>query len=625
MAAFGAIADWSERPIAAGEIDALMSVVPHRGSRTAQPLLVSGARATTAFGLVDAAPGGDLGSPDIARDRERNLAVVADAIIYNRGELARELGLPLQAGAGDVLIAGYDRWGRDLFARLDGDFALVIWDGRRGEVIAARDPFGVRTLHYWSTGRRLVIASEAKQILVGAGAPVEPDLPRLAEFILDRAYSHTRSFFRDIERLGPGHMLIANANGIAQVRYWQPPMKRLEPARNSAARVEQFRALFTSAVAKRLVSGTPVVMELSGGHDSSSIAAVAHELNQSGNVPATLAALSYTYDGLPTDESIYIRAFLDARKLDWIPIPCDTGHFDALWPTAMWRTDSPFADLQRPMRVQAEAAAQARGARVLLSGFGGDDVLYDAEAFGDLVYSRHWLALINERPSWRAVAAQVTPQPVKSLVRSVWPRPPETWPGWVADGVGSLLPEPCPLPDGLTYLQADLWQWLALRSRVSWMTGWYASGTEGLDLEPRFPFLDRDLFAFLFSVPLHERLPHRSSKRLLRDAMPGLLPPLVLDRTTKAEFSSYYGLVLKRAWPTLRDRVLGQDSQSELANTLFDQAEVEAAVHRWLADPSPTWSVTFPVWRIACTKLWLASLPRYREAAAAVSRAASSC
>ncbi len=624
MTAFGAIVDWTAKPVSRHEIGAMTACVPHRGARTFGPLMLTGPRACVAIGLRCDAQDTREGAACWGQDDARRCAVVADAVIYNRAHLARTLGLAADATTSDVLLAGYAKWREGLFDRLDGDFAIVIWDGERNTVIAGRDPFGVRTLYFCVSGRRFFVASEVKQIILAGAAEAEPDPVRLAEFLIDRGNDLERSFFRNVLRVKPGHTLIVHPQASRQKRYWEPPL--CPTANCGTTRAELFRALLKSAVAKRMANAGPVLMELSGGHDSSSIAALACEL--AGQEPGSqqVAAVSYTFGNLPTDETAYIREFLRERRLDWTPIPCKTTGYETLWPTAMWRTDSPYADLVRPMRAQLEAVAQALGARVVLSGFGGDEVLYDDDALADLVSSGHWVALLRERPDWLAILRSIAPASLKALIRKLKPRPPSQAPVWAGADVAELLPEPMPLPPGLSHLQAGLWRWLVLHNRVSWATGWYASSALRTDLEPRFPFLDRDLFAFLFNVPLHERLPKRRSKRLVRDGMRGLLPPVILERSEKADFSSYLTLVMKEAWPSLRERVFDRDSRSDIADMLLDRSRTEALLRRWETDPNPTWfDSTYPVWRIVCTKLWLSSLCRYFEERARIAAGKAEC
>jgi asparagine synthase (glutamine-hydrolysing) len=549
------------------------------------------------------------------------LSVAADAAIYNLAELAWQLGCT--ASTAEVIAAGYAQWGAGVFDRLDGDFAIVIWDSRSGRFYAGRDPFGVRALCYSSDRRRLVVASEAKQIIRGGFASPEPDLMKLAALISDKYSDLEHSFFQGIRRLAPGHLLIADQNGVRTERYWCPPVQPQSHYREPRTSADQFRSLFRSAVAKRVNSPYPIAIELSGGLDSSSIAAVAWDLRDTrGPRSPALAALSYTYAGLECDETNFIGAVLETRPMAWYGLEWRIDGYPELAAEAMWRTDSPFADLQRPMRAEAERVAHELGARVLLSGFGGDEVLYDRGALSDLARSGRLLQLVHGSESWRECISAMLPKSFKEMLRCYRPHQSEPTPAWLSPEAASLVTEPQADDYSTTALQNVLWKWLALDGRVSWATGWYASGTVGVDLEPRFPFLDRELFEFIFSLPLHQRLPRGKSKQLLRDGLALDLPPAILNRTDKANFAQYFTLVLKRAWPELNERLRGADPT---AGGLLLERGVEDLTAAWERDPCPAWELTYPLWRIVCVKLWLSSLGQYAEPGARPNSIAATC
>jgi len=627
MSAICAIVHWDARPLRPGRIDQMLAAAPHRARDGAYQTVICGEGVSVGMGLGSSVTVPTEAKPHLLYDARQQVGVVADAVLYNRAQLAGELGIR-SIETCDVIAAGYRKWREGVFDRLDGDFAIAIWDGRLRRLIAARDPFGVRVMHYWSDGRHLIVASEPKQIITAGYAFPEPDPIRLAEFIADQYNDLTRSFFRNISRVAPGHMLVADNDGVGQRRYWRPPLDAGWLDTHKQSRAEQLRSLLHSAVAKRLEAPSPVLIELSGGHDSTSIAALACEICDAeiASIPP-VSAISYTYAGLDVDETAYIRAFLARYPLDWIEITRKSDTFGSLFEPAMWRTDSPLADLQIPMRSQAEAAAHARGARIVLSGFGGDEVLYDDHALRDLRNSGHIFALFQECATWRQLAGLLAPASIVQLARFARRRQAAQRPPWLSPQIFPYLPEPLPDPEGTTNLQRGLWRWLALHGRVSWTTGWCASGTDSFDLEPRFPFLDRELFTFLFSVPLHERLPRKMSKRLLRDAMARTLPPMILNRSTKTGFSAYYTLVLKQAWPQIRDRIRENNADAGAAetDTILEARGVEALISAWEREPCPSWELTYPLWRIACVKLWLGTLKRYRERLPTPTQATAAC
>ena len=111
------------------------------------------------------------------------------------------------------MLAGYRRWGADVVDNLGGEFALLIWDEAASTLVAARDPFGVRPLFYARPGGRFVAASDPEQILATGLVPAQPDDHTVIGHLLWEFHDSERSFFREIRRLPPGHLLIANRAG----------------------------------------------------------------------------------------------------------------------------------------------------------------------------------------------------------------------------------------------------------------------------------------------------------------------------------------------------------------------------------------------------------------------------
>lgn len=207
-------------------------------------------------------------------------AITADARLDNRDELSASLNVSDRAVSDSTLILlAYDRWGDACPERLLGDFAFVIWDGRREALLCARDPMGVKPLYYHHQPNRLfAFASEIKALLCLAEIPRRLNEQRVADYLVPILEDMEATFFRDIVRLPPGHRLLLDSRGLALQRYWS-----LDPARevrldSDEAYAEAFRTLFTDAVRARLRSAYPVGSLLSGGLDSSSITCAARSL-----------------------------------------------------------------------------------------------------------------------------------------------------------------------------------------------------------------------------------------------------------------------------------------------------------------------------------------------------------
>ena len=316
--------------------------------------------------------------------------LAADARIDNLDEIRARLGGEQRESSARVLIRAYLAWGDAFPDRLVGDFALVLWDARRRRVLAARDPFGVRPLFYRRSGERLWLASTVAALLpTFDGLPAFDD-ERICEYLLWRYKSTEATFYRDIREVDAGHVFAATERSTTSTRYWRPPSPRPEAREERAQDLwGEVRRLFVRSVERRLRSGRPVVVHVSGGLDSSSIAMAADQLLGAGSSLAPeMVGASEVFPGLGCDESPFIDAVADAVR----------------FPIERWDgTKSNPIDLVEPAlegpgaRVTATsgndgdiAIARGVGADVILSGFGGDDVMMISGFIRDMIRRGDW-------------------------------------------------------------------------------------------------------------------------------------------------------------------------------------------------------------------------------------------
>ncbi len=308
--------------------------------------------------------------------------------IYNFQELRRELaGRHRFRSQGDteVLVHGYEDWGDEVVSRLDGMFAIALWDGVRRRLLLARDAFGKKPLYYFHDGRRLVFASEAKA-LFAAGVPADMAEENLGEYLAFGYVPTPRTLFRGVRKLEPASLLIADEHGIGSPRrYWDlafPEMGSQASVRPEEA-AERVRELLTAAVRKRLLADVPLGILLSGGVDSSAVAALAVRL-QGG--PVRTFTVGFEGDAYFDERP---HAALVARHLG-------TQHFDAvvkpeaaeLLDTLLHHHDEPFGD-SSALPTYLVAREARRQVTVALNGDGGD------ETFAG--YDRFWAMLLAER------------------------------------------------------------------------------------------------------------------------------------------------------------------------------------------------------------------------------------
>ena len=309
------------------------------------------------------------------------LCLTADARVDNRDELCSTLTTSgylrgKDATDADLILAAYRCWGEACPEHIIGDFAFAVWDGREQRLFCARDPFGIKPLHYSQVGSILCVASEAQQILQHPGVPRRLDEVAMADHLVNNCDDEERTMFLDVRRVPPGHRLIATRAGLRTERYWDiDPRVDIRYGRDSEYEAH-FLALFQRAVADRLRSSGPVVgVTMSGGMDSTSIAAVAQRILAAGDGGSRLVAYSYAFDTLAEcDERIYSRAVADQAGFE-------IAYIDA---ERFWLLDDPVAfepSLETPfmswesLERHMLGRLRAQGGRAILTGHGGDSLL----------------------------------------------------------------------------------------------------------------------------------------------------------------------------------------------------------------------------------------------------------
>ena len=309
------------------------------------------------------------------------LCLTADARVDNRDELYSTLTASgyLQgkdATDADLILAAYRCWGEACPEHIIGDFAFAVWDGRDQKLFCARDPFGIKPLHYSQVGSILCVASEAQQILQHPGVPRRLDEAAMADYLVNNCDDEERTMFLDVRRVPPGHRLIATRSGLRTERYWDiDPGVDIRYGRDSEYEAH-FLALFQRAVADRLRSNGPVVgVAMSGGMDSTSIAAVAQRILAAGDGGSRLVAYSYAFDTLAEcDERVYSRAVAAQAGFE-------IEYIDA---ERFWLLDDPVAfepSLETPfmswesLERHMLGRLREQGGRAILTGHGGDSLL----------------------------------------------------------------------------------------------------------------------------------------------------------------------------------------------------------------------------------------------------------
>src|SRR5215203_2161995 len=514
---------------------AMSATLAHRGPDSDGSLIEEGVGlAARRLAIIDLADG----DQPIANE-DGTCTVVQNGEIYNHLELRRDLeraGHLFRTDHSDteMLVHAYEQWGIRFAERLRGMFAIAIWDSRRRRLVLARDAYGIKPLYYRHVGGELSFASELDALPRG-----QIDLNALEAFLAFNSIPAPLTIFRDARKLPPGHLLVWEAGETRLERFARPAPATLDELRgdDEAELIEELRGRLRDSVRAHLVSDVPVGVLLSGGIDSSALAALAAQESSEVVRTFSIGFEERSFDELGDARLVAQRYGTEHRELVLRP--------DAalLLPALAEAFDEPFADSSAlPTYLVSQLAAE--DVKVALSGEGGDELFggyytYAADLLAARLGGVARLArpLVERLPTSTARAS--FDYRAKRFVRAAHLPPLERHHGWkeifspdarseltgrrngfdpvdvlrerfAETGGADLLARLQDVDIG-TYLVDDL---LVKTDRASMAHS----------LEARVPFLDPVVTSFALSLPTRQKVRRLRKKVLLRKAVEPLLP-----------------------------------------------------------------------------------------------------
>jgi asparagine synthase (glutamine-hydrolysing) len=286
----------------------------------------------------------------------------------------------------EVIVHAYEEYGDRFVERLSGQFAIALWDARRQRLLLARDRVGIRPLFYATIGGHLLFASEVKAILAVAPAAATLDEQGLAQVFTFWGTVGQRTVFKGIQTLPPGHSLIMEKGAERLERYWdwsfpQGP-GRADLGMDEAA--EMLHGLLRKVVRQQLRADVPVGAYLSGGLDSSGIAALALE-----SVGA-LQTFSLTFEDPEFDESDYQRQMAEHLGVRHSSIRCTAQDIGNAFPELIWHTETPVLRTAPAPLMLLARHVHSQGFKVVLTGEGADEVFGGYDLFKEGKIRRFW-------------------------------------------------------------------------------------------------------------------------------------------------------------------------------------------------------------------------------------------
>ena len=460
--------------------------------------------------------------------------LVADARIDGRAELIAKIRSKIFAvktnpNDAEIILLAYKVWDEDCVKHLLGDFAFAIWDEDRQKLFCARDHFGVKQFFYSQTPNSFLFSNTLNALRVHPQISADLNEIAIGDFLLFGVnQDSSTTTFRDIQRLPPAHALVVSEQTIRTQRYWTPTNENRVRYRTSSSYIDQFTDILSSCVKDR-IRESRVSVSMSGGLDSTSVAAVARtQSTESSHV----RGYSVVYDNLVPDQERHYSD-LAARQLGICitHLPGDEyGLFDAREPADLKQPEpfliSPFA---------GQFFGILRGcvdfSNVALTGWDGDAIMNEPpdRYFVTTVKAFRFQELLTAVSGYMWSQKRLPPTRLRTRLRISKPTP-AFYPLWIDKDFSretelrNRLEMFC-TPKALTSERHAIR--VLNSSTFATILGGYDAGATRLPLEVRHPLLDVRLIEYLLAIP---SVPWLCNKHILRVAMKDLLPTKVLHR-----------------------------------------------------------------------------------------------
>jgi asparagine synthase (glutamine-hydrolysing) len=601
-----AFSNRSRRQVDATVLKSMRDVITHRGPDD-EGIFIDGpvGLGHRRLSIVDVAAGHQPMS-----NEDGSLYITYNGEVYNHADFREALearGHIYQTHCDtETILHLYEEYGENCVEHLRGMFAFAIWDRNRKELFIARDRLGVKPLYYvHSDDGSFYFASEIKALLEARAVTPELNFAAFSDYLANHATSGEETLFMNVKRLMPGHTLIWRDGKITIKKYWDVSFVNASRyKRSDQDYIAEWGELFRKSVQLRLMADVPLGMFLSGGIDSSAIAAVMSTL-----VDEPIKTFSVAFAEREANELEYARLVARAFKTDHHEVVISPGQFFEALPELIWHEDEPLA---HPSSVALYFVSElaSRHVKVVLTGEGSDELMAG--------YARYHKTILNLSLGERY--NRMVPASVRDLVRgriagmsgsklqrtflnrstdlesiyfdnfAVFPRSDQEQllTRETIDRTGGIDPylgvrrvladtDAKSLLDRLLYadIKTYLHELLMKQDQMSMAAS----------VESRVPFLDHKLVEFTSSLPEKLKLHRSTTKYVLRQSMKGVLPDQILTRP-KMGFPVPIGAWFRGAYAKVLDEyVLSSRAQdrgifnSDYARKLVSQHQRGEANH----------------------------------------------
>jgi len=480
----------------------------------------------------------------------RGFVLTWDGRLDNRGKLISDLHCDVESEPTDVSIiaAAFDRWETGCFPRIIGDWAVSVWQPQYRELLFAVDYMAIRHIFYYLQQDRVLWSTDLAPLVLLTGDKFHIDDDYIAGYLAQDPDAHLTPY-REIRESPPGHFVRVRNGNASSMRYWRfSPRSRIR-YKTDQEYEEHFRLVFGQSVRRRLRSDSPILAELSGGLDSSSIVCMADEiLTKEQGLAPRLDTISFFDKTEPNgDDCVYfpkieekrgrVGAHIDASTLGSSQVLLESSEFCAL-PGSL--------AIGRQLKADRAEIVRRGGSRAVLSGVGGDEFMGgipDPTAhLADLLIQFRLIKLAKQLTAWSLVKRRpwfhLLGQAFLSLLPAILGQycdksaKNEAW-------IEKDFARRTRIGVRLLGVEEHFGLWLPTRRHYAGgvvlmankLAKWVTSAVT--PEEGRFPYLDQDLVEFVLSIPATQLLRPGERRSLMRRALRGIVPQEILSRRTK--------------------------------------------------------------------------------------------
>ena len=545
--------------------------------------------------------------------------------IYNHALIRRELeskGHRYRSHTdSESILHAYEEWGDACVQRFRGMFAFAIWDTPRRRLLLARDRFGVKPLYYAVHNGSLAFASEIKAVLKSAVVPTEARESAIPEYLLFGYLGSEDTMFRHVHKLMPGHVLVYEDGRINVEQYWDLDFTPQAVVDETEAEQHVFDLLERS-IEMRLMSDVPLGVFLSGGLDSSAIAAI-----MARHVTGRLKTFAVGFESQYYSEHSYARQVAEHIGAEHHEVVLTADNFLRTLPRLIWHEDEPIWG-PPCVALHHVAALAADHVKVVLTGEGSDELFAG--------YDRYWMT------HWNAMLGRTydrVPAAIKSLAKRLLVNGPlpaglrrgfghtflnhgvspdqfvfDNWLGMITPPVQRAICTSSLLADtedvdpyaahrhffesAKSNTVVDRLLYADVKTNLVELLMKQDKMTMAVSIESRVPFLDHEFAEFAAGLPWRMKVRGRSVKAVLKNALRAHLPATIVDRPKKGFPVPFPSWLRERFRRPVESVLLSEDSVTQ-------QWVRPDAVRQLLASHfAGEVEATRPVWNLLSLELW---------------------